>query len=333
MARRRLAPVAAPDVPRAERFEGPGPRETKSLSAPIASVARDTAAAAALEELAASVTRAREEGRLLLDLPLDAIAPDHLARDRIPREDEDMAALRESIRAHGQRTPVEVVPLAGALPYGLISGWRRLAALRALHAETGDARFATARALVCRPETAEAAYVNMVEENEIRVGLSYWERARVAARATERGVFASEKQALLALFATASRPKRSRIRAFLELYHALDGALRFPQALPERLGLRLVERVRAGETARIAEALRRADPGTPEAELAVLQEVVAPGMPRGRPERAREFLPGVRLEERLRGQTLTLTLKGRAVTPELRAEILELLGRLRDPRR
>ena len=37
-------------------------------------------------------------------------------------------ALRESLRAHGQRTPIEVTPAApGALPYGLISGWRRLA--------------------------------------------------------------------------------------------------------------------------------------------------------------------------------------------------------------
>ena len=86
----------------------------------------------------------------------------------------------------------------------------------------------------------------MVEENEIRVGLSHYERARVAALATARGVFPSEKAALLALFATASRPKRSRIRAFLEIYHALDGALRFPAHLPERLGLALVELVRAG---------------------------------------------------------------------------------------
>ena len=116
-----------------------------------------------------------------------------------------------------------MTPLKGALPYGLISGWRRLAALKALHAETGEARFATVQALVRRPETAADAYVNMVEENEIRLGLSHYERARVAALATERGIFESEKKALLALFATASRAKRSRIRAFLDIYHALDG--------------------------------------------------------------------------------------------------------------
>ena len=131
----------------------------------------------------------------------------------------------------------------------------------------------------------------MVEENEIRLGLSHYERARVAALATDRGVFPSEKAALLALFATASRPKRSRIRAFLELYHALDGALRFPAHLPERLGLQLVELVRAGGAARIAAALAEADPRTPEAELALLAALVR--RPRGarRPRRRGDPAP------------------------------------------
>jgi ParB family transcriptional regulator, chromosome partitioning protein len=310
MARRRLAP--ATDVPRAEHVPGARPNP----NAPIARVAADAAGTAALEELAQALETARESGRLVLDLPLEAIAPDHLARDRLPAEDDDMAALRESIRAHGQRTPIEVTPLAGALPYGLISGWRRLAALQALHAETGEARFATVKALVCRPENAAAAYVFMVEENEIRVGLSHYERARVAARATERGVFPNEPAALRALFAQASRPKRSRIRAFLEIYHTLDWALRFPAALPERLGLKLVERLRAGEGARIAAAVARGDPRTPEAELAILEALVAPKA--APPLAAAEAIaPGVTLKSALRGRTLTLKLTGPGVTPTL----------------
>jgi hypothetical protein len=332
MARRRLAPAvlpavlpADPDVPRAEH-----PAPAFPPAGPIARVAAEAAGQAALEEMAETLRRARDEGRMVLDLPLEAIAPDHLARDRlgdrVPAEDEEMAALRESLRLHGQRTPIEVTPLAGALPYGLISGWRRLAALKALRAETGQARFATVQALVRRPESARDAYVAMVEENEIRLGLSHYERARVAARATERGVFPSEKAALLALFATASRPKRSRIRAFLELYHALDGALRFPAALPERLGLRLVERVRAGGGPAIAEAIARADPATPEAEAAVLEALLAPP-PAPRPE-VREILPGVGLEAALRGRALTVRLSGRGVTPELRDRVLALLDGL-----
>ena len=290
MARRRLTlGSVAPDVPRADHPRPGSPRSdlltrlnpaASNPTAPIARVAAEAAGAAALQELTDSVARARETGRLVLDLGLDAIAPDHLTRDRLPAEDEEMGALKESIRRHGQRTPIEVTPLKGTLPYGLISGWRRLVALKALHAETGEARFATVQALLRRPETAADAYVAMVEENEIRVGLSHYERARVAALATARGIFPSEKAALLALFATASRPKRSRIRAFLEIYHALEGSLRFPAHLPERLGLQLVELVRQGGRDRIAAALAAADPASPEAELAALQALLAPALER-----------------------------------------------------
>jgi hypothetical protein len=321
MARRRLTLGPMLDVPRAEPARG----DVLSFPAPIAGVVADAANAAALADLSESVARARESGRLVLDLPLDAIAPDHLTRDRLPAEDAEMDALRESIRMHGQRTPVEVTPLAGALPYGLISGWRRLQALKALHAATGEARFATVQALVRRPETLADAYVTMVEENEIRLGLSQYERARVAALAAARGVFASEDAALRALFATASKAKRSRIRAFLSLYHALDDVLRFPAQLPERLGLALAERLRAGERDRIAAALAAADPQTPAAELALLTRLAAPGRPRPAPVPLR---PGVTLETRLAGRTLTLRLRGEGVTPALAEEIRALLGRL-----
>lgn len=371
MARRRLAPApvlssapalsAAPDVPRAEHFDAP---PLPASPAPIARVAAEAASAAALDEVVETLRRAREEGRLVLEIPLDDIAADHIVRDRLGRDadgaaaDEEMAALRESLRAHGQRMPIEVTPLRGPasdegsdggfarglLSFGLISGWRRLSALRALHAETGEARFATVRALIRRPENAAEAYVAMVEENEIRLGLGQYERARIAAVATARGVFPSEKAALLALFANASRAKRSRIRAFLEIYHALDGALRFPAHLPERLGLEIVERLRAGEGAGIAAALDAAAAATPEAELATLSAwLAAPPAARSeagpRPEAGtapkaeteaepEEILPGVALRAELRGQALTLRLTGPGVSPGLRDRIRALLGTL-----
>ena len=336
MARRRLSlpgdlTEAERPVPRAE--QGAVVPRTEQSAAPIARVAAEAAAASAYEEIAETLRDARENGRMLVDLPLDQVAPDHLLRDRLapeaPGEDEEMAALKASIRAHGQRAPIEVTPLAGPLAYGLISGWRRLAALRSLHAETGEDRFATVRALLTRPESAGAAYVAMVEENELRVGLSQYERARVAALAAARGVFPSENAALHALFAGASRAKLSRIRAFLELFHALDGSLRFPQSIPERLGLALVERLREGQGSRIAAALAAESPASPEAELALLARLAAP--PRAAPAPragAEEILPGIRLETRRPGATLTLTLKGRGVTPELEVRIREALAQL-----
>ena len=68
-------------------------RSFGSLGAPIARVAAEAAGAAALDELAETLRRAREGGRMVLELPLEAIAPDHLARDRLPVEDEEMVAL------------------------------------------------------------------------------------------------------------------------------------------------------------------------------------------------------------------------------------------------
>jgi len=334
MARRRLTAVEM-DVPRAEHFAPRPEGLSRGISAaPIARIAADAAGTAAAEELARTLETARETGHLVLDLELDAIAPDHLTRDRLPAEDEEMAGLRESLRAHGQRVPIEVTPLvtgkAGALPYGLISGWRRLTALKALHAETGEARFATVQALVRRPESAEAAYVAMVEENELRVDLSHYERARVAALAVRRGIFPSEKAALLALFANASRAKRSRIRAFLEIFHALDGVLRFPAHLSERLGLRLVDCLRDGARDEIAAAVDRDDPQTPEAEAALLERLARRPAVAARPAPVvEEILPGVALSARLSGRTLTLKLQGSGVTPDLHDSIRSLLAGLR----
>jgi hypothetical protein len=139
--------------------------------------------------------------------------------------------------------------------------------------------------------------------------------------AARRGVFPDEEAALQALFGTASRPKRSRIRAFTEIVRTLDGRLRFPAHLPERLGLRLVARLREGGLGHVLDVLDRDDPQTPEAELASLERLLrplpaqAPG-PEADPVRLRR---GVTLEQSLKGSTLTFRLKGPGVTPELRA--------------
>ena len=294
---------------------------------PIAQVASDVAQAAALAEVAQVLQTARAEGLLVQRLPLEAVDAGYLVRDRLGQNPEEMAALIESLRSNGQRTPIEVAEIAPGR-YGLISGWRRLNALRHLRDSTQDSKFDTVLALLRRPETAGAAYVAMVEENEIRLGLSYYERARIVAKAVEQGVFNTDRAALQALFAAASRAKRSKIGSFLTIFRALDGVLLFPAALPERLGLALSHALETqpGLAARIAADLRATPPARAEDELARLSALLA----RSPKNAVSEPVTAAQAEEIRSGVFLTveggwtkpiLILKGPNVGPEFRERL------------
>lgn len=269
-------------------FLDPAP-ETKSavtapMRAPIADVAREASATAAAEELAHSLAQARAEGRMVIAVPLSQIRRDHLTRDRVAVNEDDMAPLIESLRARGQQTPVDLVdlwPNKDGPRYGLISGWRRCLALERLHAETGEARFAQVLALLRRPQDSAEAYVAMIEENEIRTGLSYYERARIVTRAVTAGAFADETAALRGLFSSASRAKRSKIGSFTRIVAALDGVLRFPAALGERQGLALAQALEARTdlAAQLADLLQRDPPDSAEAEQALLRAALLPDRP------------------------------------------------------
>ncbi|WP_372887283.1 ParB N-terminal domain-containing protein, partial [Shimia sp.] len=209
--RKRLTPAKAEylTAPSGLEIKAFGPQSGKVPGPPIAQVSGDAAAAAALSEVSAVLQLAREEGRMIQSLPLSAIEGAHLVRDRLAGEpgamgaaDEDWQALKDSLQSRGQQVPIEVLEL-GAGRYGLISGWRRLTALRQLAAEQGAEQGGEQRtrapevlALIRRPETSAEAYVAMVEENEIRLGLSFFERARIVVQAVDQRVYDSEKQAL-----------------------------------------------------------------------------------------------------------------------------------------
>jgi ParB-like chromosome segregation protein Spo0J len=303
--RRRLDPLpqTGASLAETETVSGLAAPFATPRRAPIADMAGEASATAALREVSETLTRARAEGLLIERLPLEAVEADYLVRDRIATDAEEMAALVASIRARGQQTAIEVVDL-GQGRYGLISGWRRLAALREL-AESG-AGPDTVLAIVRVPGQAAEAYRAMVEENEIRIGLSYYERARIVARAADRGVFPDDRAALSALFAHATRPRRSKIGSFVRLVRALDGELRFPSAIPERLGLALVKALEARPDLekRLKQSLKSAAPATAEAEAAVLQA----SLRRDRPAttRARPALPpGIDLRQEVGRLTLT----------------------------
>ncbi|GHG97866.1 ParB/RepB/Spo0J family partition protein [Pseudodonghicola xiamenensis] len=246
-----------------------------SIAPPIAQVSGDAAARAALEELAAEMETARAQGLMLERLPLWAIEATHLVRDRLVQDEDEMEALMASLEARGQQTPIEVMRLPapqGGKTYGLISGWRRLTALNRLYDRTKDSRFGFARALVVDPDSASDAYVAMVEENEIRVNLSFYERARIASRAVEEGVYPDARAALRALYGSVSRSKRSKIGSFMALVEVLDPVLRHPTAISEKLGLALVKALEAdpGLEVRLAADLSAAACETPAEEIAIL---------------------------------------------------------------
>lgn len=308
-----------------------GPRK----AAPIAAVAGDSSASAALDEVTQTLVRAREEGRLIIGLPLAQIRQDYLVRDRIPVQDEDMQALIESLRTRGQQTPIEVAKL-GDGNYGLISGWRRYQALAHLYKETGDAKFNQVLALLRRLEEAPDAYLAMIEENEIRVGLSYFERARIARKAVEQGVFESDRKALSELFRNASRAKRSKIGLFLPIVEALDGVLLFPTSITERLGLDLGRQLKDKDSAKFAKTLRKAlkeaRPETPEQEQVCLRNILEPAdkkvMERAlEPEEVKSKptpkTPNITVKEGGNGE---LILSGEGIDDEFRKRLLKWLG-------
>ena len=128
--RRRLNPAQPTYLSAAPALSASGPpalRAGLGVAPPIAQVAGEASAVAALREVSAALDAARAEGRLLLRLPLAAVEADYLVRDRLVADAEDMAHLVASIAEHGQRQPIEVAELAPGR-YGLISGWRRLRA-------------------------------------------------------------------------------------------------------------------------------------------------------------------------------------------------------------
>ena len=230
---------------------------------PIAQVAAEAAALTPTETSATRVEAARDkrdaerlrqaeaEGLVLLEVPTASILADELTRDRIVMEPEAMEELKASIAMNGLRLPVEIFEIveSGDGPkFGLLSGFRRLAALRGLEADSGDARrYGKVKAILRQPGSVAGAFLAMVEENEIRADLTPYERGRVGVLAVQQGAFDSVEQAVNGLFHAASKAKRSKIRSFALVHEELGDMLSFPEHLSERAGLRPCGRVwRAG---------------------------------------------------------------------------------------
>lgn len=301
-----------------------GGLETKSAFSamsrmPIAEVAGDTATRAALEEVSQAMSAAEAEGRMVRRLEIAQVEATHLNRDRMVLDADEMAELKASIAARGQQTPVEVVALSSGR-YGLISGLRRLRALQELGAPH-------VLAFVRKPEGAAASYVAMVEENEIRAPLSFYERANIAVQAVGAGVYPDPKAAVKALFAHVSPAKRSKILRFVVLRQTMGKHLVFPTAIPEKLGLALANAIEADRklATRINDALRKTPPADATAERRVLERALKG--PAAKPLPPEEIAPGVTLKT-ARGR---VTLSGKGVDPSFEAALRDWLAQRHSP--
>ncbi|KAB7609832.1 ParB/RepB/Spo0J family partition protein [Amylibacter sp. SFDW26] len=312
--------------------------ETKSM-APIAKVAGEAAAMSAVADQgdrvdAAQLRAAKQSGLLAQEIPVAKINVDYVSRDRVVQDPEAMAELKSSIESNGLRTPIEVVETKDG--YGLISGWRRLAAMR-------DLSIDTIKAFVREAKDSTEVYLNMVEENEIRADLSHYERGRIAVVAAGQGVYADVAQAVDHLFASASKAKRSKVRSFAVIHEALGDLLQFPADLTEKAGLSLAKTLRDGDLKPFRAALAENTPNDAAEEWRLLEGVISKAKPvvpsaskGGRPAKtvklpAAPLKKGGELSAEVIEKGFRIELKGRAVMRDdvarIQRDILRYLDR------
>lgn len=318
-----------PDPPADPAAADPAAPGAAPRPGPMAAAVRDTARSlqsrarieadirAENDALAHELVRLRGLGLVAEPVSLDRIDAARLIRDRAVTPDPDVADLIASIRDIGLSNPIRLERAGDR--FELIQGWRRLAAYRALLAETGDPAWAAIPAAVSDPGAdLTAAYRRMVDENLVREDVSFAEMADLAraCAADPHAPFADLDAAVAGLFRSASAQKRSYIRAFAQLLEMIGGHLAHPRAIPRNLGLDLRRRLAADPDAREALLIAlAAHPDRTEAqELALLREFADAEAPAPGPGRPRRGAPPQRFAVTLPRGTARCTVTGLRAT-------------------
>lgn len=282
-------------------------------------------------------------------LPIEDIKGDALTRDRMEIDEHELKELVDSILNNGLRQPIEVFEPSNpeaAGRYALISGFRRLAAYRQLYRISGLPRYARIPAFVRKPSSLHQVLVAMVEENEIRVGISQYERGRAASMAVMDRHFDTLDQAVNTLFANASKTKRSKIRSFAMLHDELGDHLRHANEYGERQCLRLAAALRGGGEEALRNVLVHVPSHTAEEEWNRLLPVVEQfepvhadrprnGSPQTRPiqRSPRDALAnGVEIEREYGPQGYAIRFYGKMVTADLVDAVMQNVRHLLQPR-
>ena len=274
-------------------------------------------------------------------VPLEAIDPVALPRDRTGLDPEPLAELERSILASGLRQPIEIFPLAapqGAQRFGLLTGLRRLTAFEALHARTGDPRFAAIPAFLRAPAGMAAALAAMVEENEIRAGLSPFERGLTILRARDAGAFPTLDAAVEGLHPHADRMKRARLRTLAQFAETMDGQLTAPETLSQARCLRIARAIEAGFGEPIRAALQESSLKDPAHQLALLEGILLeadahvrapePSRGAGRPRRVVRPRHGLTIRRERTRDGWSLHFTGREATGPMMDLVLDEVERM-----
>jgi ParB family chromosome partitioning protein len=206
-----------------------------------------------------------------IEIPLSDIDTDALPRDRTLIDAALMAELEQSVASMGLRQPVEVWELRSPRPpfrYGLISGFRRLSACKAL----GQA---TVPAFLRTPASIPQAMAEMIAENEVRAQITPWEKGRLILAAVEEGHFDSSDAAVAALYPAQSRQTRGRLRSFALVVEALERHLSTPEGLTTRQMERLAAALRTGWEEIIVAALTPLRSAGLDSQWAALQPLLS----------------------------------------------------------
>jgi len=198
------------------------------------------------DQLAHEHVRLKRLGLITDLIPLDQIETYKLTRDRSAGDDFELKELITSIKDIGLSNPIRVEPRNDG-KFELVQGFRRLAAYKALLAETNDAEMygTIPAAIFAQGENLETLYRRMVDENLVRKDISFAEMAKLAisyAADPETEVSDPDK-AVGVLFQSASYQKRSYIRTFIKMVEPLWKTLRFAEDIPRALGVALATQI------------------------------------------------------------------------------------------
>jgi ParB family chromosome partitioning protein len=263
-------------TPRRERTPGPMGAAVRDVADNLAETTEAKVAQRRQNaEDAKTFRQAREEGRVLVRLPLAEIGTNDLPRDRLELEavaaSDEMEELKASIRERGQKEPVEVY-VGSDGHYQLKKGWRRFTALSQLYSETGEEDFSE---IIARVESGQedriSRYVDMVEENVVREDLTFAEMAQVAITAAEDDAIdeIDPSELVNRLYGALHKTKRSYIRNFVFLLVSLGEALKWPKDVSRNLGVDVARAIKdAKQVGALQDQLRACS--SPEAQNRVL---------------------------------------------------------------